>query len=80
MHAPKKLPPGPNSPYKIAAATRRAKIAAAAPLVDAVPPLMGRIRITLDGTAISRERQTAVFGPPSIDIPEFSTVRAKKSV
>ncbi|CAN7529348.1 hypothetical protein [Duganella sp. LjRoot269] len=80
MNAPKKPAPETLSPYKLAAAARRAKIAAAAPLANAVTPSMGRIRISLSGTAIRPERQTAVFGPASIDIPEFSAIRRKKSI
>lgn len=80
MKPPKNPSPSENSPYKLAAAERRAKIASASPLADAIFPLEGRIRIALSGKIISRQRRASLFGPESIDIPEFSTVRTKKSV
>lgn len=81
MTALKKMPPSQNSAYKLAAAARRIKVAStAAPLAGEVKPFQGRIRVTLGGQPISRERQAAVFGPSSIDIPEFSIVRKRKPV
>ncbi|CUI05373.1 hypothetical protein [Massilia antarctica] len=80
MTALKKTPPGQNSAYKLAAAARRAKIASmAGTIVGEVKPSQGRIRVTLGGKPISRERRAAVFGPSSIEIPEFSGVRKRKS-
>lgn len=79
MTALKKTPSGENSSYKLAAALRRAKVVSlAAPIAGEVKPAQGRIRVTLGGKPVSRERQAAVFGPPSIDIPEFSIVRKRK--
>lgn len=79
MTALKMTPPSENSSYKLAAAVRRAKVVSmAAPIAGEVKPSQGRIRLTLDGKAVSRERQAAVFGPASIDIPEFSIVRKRK--
>jgi hypothetical protein len=34
----------------------------------------------LSGKAIDRERQIALFGPSSIDIPEFALERKQKPV
>lgn len=80
MTALKKTPPSQNSAYKLAAATRRAKVASmGAPIVGEVKPTQGRIRVTLSGNPISRDRRASVFGPSSIDIPEFSTARKAKS-
>ncbi|MBX9684007.1 MAG: hypothetical protein K2X41_09490 [Hyphomicrobium sp.] len=80
MTALKKTLPSPNSAYKLAAAARRAKVASVvAPIVGEVKPSQGRIRVTLGGKAISRNARSAVFGPSSIDIPEFSSVRKRKS-
>jgi hypothetical protein len=76
---PKKTPSGKNSRYKIEAAARRAKIASiGAPIAHEIKPLQRRIRATLDGKAI--RMRASVFGPASIDISEFSTVRKKKHV
>ena len=80
MTALKKTPHSQNSSYKLAAAARRAKVASmATPISGEVKPSQGRIRVTLGGKPIRRERQAAVFGPSSIDIPEFSIVRKRKS-
>ncbi|MCE3605194.1 hypothetical protein LXA47_16455 [Massilia sp. P8910] len=79
MTALKKTPPGQNSAYKLAAAVRRARVASmATPVVGELQPSQGRIRVTLAGKPISRDRRSAVFGPSSIDIPEFSSVRKPK--
>lgn len=79
MTALKKSPPIPNSPYKMAAAARRAKVASmAAQIVGEVKPSQGHIRVTLSGKSISRDSQAAMFGPSLIDIPEFSLVRKRK--
>lgn len=68
-----------NSPYELAAAARRAKLAAMAkPETDEVMPVRGRIRVLLSGKAISRERRAEVLATSSIDIPEFSIPRKKK--
>jgi hypothetical protein len=68
---------GKNSLYKINAAARRAKIASiVTPVTNEVKPLQGRIRATLDGNAI--RLPASVFGPTSIDIPEFSMIRKRK--
>lgn len=80
MKPPKKPSPSQNTPYKLAAAERRAKIALASPLAEAIAPSEGRIRIALGGKTIARARRTTLFGRSSIDIPEFSTVRRKKSL
>jgi hypothetical protein len=80
MTALKKTPPTQNSAYKLAAAARRAKVASmGAPIIGEVKPSQGRIRVTLGGKAISRDARSGVFGPSSIDIPEFSSVRKRKS-
>lgn len=79
MTALKKTSPDQNTAYKLAAAARRAKVAAmTAPLVDEVKPSQGRIRVTLGGKPFTREHQAAVFGPSSIDIPEFAMARKRK--
>lgn len=79
MTALKKTPLGQNNAYKLAAAARRAKVASlAAPIVGEVKPLEGRIRVTLGENSISRDRRSVVFGPASIDIPEFSSARKRK--
>lgn len=79
MTALKKTPPGQNSAYKLAAAARRAKIASTGlSVVGEVRPSQGRIRVALGGKAISRDALSGVFGPSSIDIPEFSIVRNRK--
>jgi hypothetical protein len=79
MKPPKKPSPSQNGPYKLAAAERRAKFSLASSLADAVSPSEGHIRIALSGKTISRAGRTTLFGRSSIDIPEFSTVRSKKS-
>lgn len=79
MTALKKTPQSQTSAYKLAAAARRAKIASiGAPIVGEVKPTQGRIRVTLSGKSISRDARSGVFGPSSIDIPEFSSVRKGK--
>lgn len=79
MTALKKTPPSRNSSYKVAAATRRAKIASiVTPIAGEVKPSQGRIRVTLGSKAIGREHQVAAFGQSSIDIPEFSIIRKRK--
>lgn len=81
MTALKKTSPSPNSAYKLAAAARRAKVASMdALIVGEVKPSQGRISVTLGGKAISRNARSGVFGPFSIDIPEFSSARKRKSV
>ena len=78
MTALKKTPPSQNSSYKLAAAARRARVASTAtPIVGEVKPSQGRIRVTLGGNPISRDRLASVFGPSSIDIPEFLIVRKR---
>lgn len=68
------------SAYKLAAAARRAKVASMdAPILGEVKPSQGRIRVTLSGKAISRNARSGVFGPSSIDIPEFSIARKRKT-
>lgn len=80
MTALKKTSQTQISAYKLAAAARRAKIASiGAPIVGEVKPSQGRIRVTLSGEAISRDARSGLFGPSSIDIPEFSSVRRRKS-
>jgi len=80
MTALKKFPPSQNSAYKLAAAARRAKVASvAAPIADEVKPSEGRIRVKLTGKPISSDRRSTVFGPSSIHIPEFSSVRKRRS-
>lgn len=80
MTALKKTPPSQNSAYKLAAAARRAKVASMGePIVSEVKPSQGRIRVTLGGNAISRDVRSDVFGTSSIDIPEFSSARKRKS-
>ncbi|WP_295999154.1 hypothetical protein [Rugamonas sp.] len=67
-----------NNPYKLAAAVRRAKMASMdTSIAGEVTPSQGRIRVTLGGKALGRDRQTALFGPSSIDIPEFSIARKR---
>ncbi len=79
MTALKKTPHNQQSAYKLAAAARRAKVASlGAPIVGEVKPTQGRIQVTLGGRPISRDRRAAVFGPSSIDIPEFALVRGRK--
>lgn len=78
MSNAKKIPS--NSAYKLEAAARRSKIASATvPIPGEVKPEQGRIRVTLSGKPITREQHTVVFGPSSIDIPEFSRVRKRKT-
>lgn len=80
MTALKKTPPIQNSAYKLAAAARRAKVASmGAPIVGEVKPSQGRIQVTLGGKSLSRDARSGAFGPSSIDIPEFSSVRKRKS-
>lgn len=80
MTALKKPPLSQNSAYKMAAAARRAKVASiGAPIKGEVKPSEGRIQVTLGGNAISRDARSSVFGPSSIDIPEFSIVHTRKS-
>lgn len=80
MTALKKMPLNQNSAYKLAAAVRRAKVASnGATLIGEVKPSQGRIRVTLGGKAISRDSRSDVFGHSSIDIPEFSIARKRKS-
>lgn len=80
MTALKKTSQAQISAYKLAAAARRAKIASiAAPIVGEVKPSQGRIRVTLSGESISRDARSGLFGPSSIDIPEFSSVRRRKT-
>jgi hypothetical protein len=79
MTAPKKTPFKQSSPYKIAAAARRAKVAStAAPDVSDAKPSMGRIRVVLSGKALSRAGQVLSSAGSSINIPEFSITRTKK--
>lgn len=79
MTALKKTPPSQSSAYKLAAVARRAKIASiGAPIIGEVKPSQGRIRVTLGGKAISRDARSGVFGPATIVIPEFSSVRKRK--
>ena len=80
MTALKKMPPSQYSSYKLAAAARRAEVASmAAPMSGEVQPSQGRIRVVLSGKPIRRERQAALFGPSSIDIPEFSIIRKRRT-
>jgi hypothetical protein len=73
----KKTPSGKNTDYEIEAAARRAKLASkATPVANEAKPSQGRIRTTLDGKPI--RLPASVFGPTSIDIPEFSLVRKRK--
>ena len=79
MIALKKTLPNDNSAYKLAAAARRAKVAVmGVPIVGEVKPSDGRIRVTLSGKSISRDARSGVFGPSSIDIPEFESARKRK--
>ena len=79
MTALKKPPFSQHSAYKAAAAARRAKMASlSAPIVGEVKPTQGRIRVTLGEKPVSHDRRLAVFGPSSIDIPEFSRTRKGK--
>jgi hypothetical protein len=76
----KKMSPSQGSPYKIAAAARRSKMAARNLLIlDEVKPVQGRIHATLSGKIGAGKQPTSVFGPSSIDIPEFSRFRRDKS-
>ncbi len=80
MTALKKTPLPQNSAYKLAAAARRAKLASMAePISGDLTPSQGRIQVTLAGKPISRDRQAKLFGPSSIDIPEFAIFRRRKS-
>ncbi|MEO7493896.1 MAG: hypothetical protein ABIV04_03015 [Massilia sp.] len=68
-----------DSRYEVAAAARRAKIGASAQLIPGeVTPANGRIRVTLSAANIRSDNQTLVFGPSSIQIPEFSAARRSK--
>lgn len=78
MSASKKPKPRQDSEYKAAAETRRKKIAQGAPVAGAVPISAGRLNVVLNGKPIANDRRADVFGNSSIDIPEFSTVRARK--
>jgi hypothetical protein len=74
----KKAPIGLNTPYKLAAAARRAKIASTKlPLEREVLPIAGKIRVVLSGKPIPRDHQEALFGFSAIDIPEFRQARKK---
>lgn len=67
---------GPTASYKLAAALRRAKVAAAAtPLEREIRPVAGKIRAVLNGKILSQDRQEALFGPGAIDIPEYKQAR-----
>lgn len=80
MTALKKTPPAQNSAYKSAAAARRAKVASmTGAIVGEIKPSEGRIRVTLAGKPMRRERAAEVFGSSSIDIPEFSSFKKRKS-
>lgn len=74
----KKAPTNQISAYKLAAAARREKIAAMGePVVAEVKSTQGRIRVKLGGKTVSRNAKAGVFGPSSIEIPEFSLFRKK---
>lgn len=76
----KKIPHSQGSPYKIAAAARRSQMASRDLLIsDEVKPVQGRIHATLSGKIRAGNQPTSVFGPSSIDIPEFSRFRKNKS-
>lgn len=80
MSTLKKPTPTQTSAYKLAAAARRAKVASMdAPILGEVKPSQGRIRVTLSGKAISRNARLGLFGPSSIDIPEFSIARKRRT-
>lgn len=69
-----------NSAYKLEAAARRVKVASATvPIPGELKPEQGRIRVMLNGKPITGGQKTVVFGPSSIDIPEFSMVRKRKA-
>lgn len=71
---------GNGNPYKVAAAARRDKVASSIKAFPGeVTPSDGRIRITLSGPPIRCDRQAAVCGPTSIQIPEFAVVRKRKT-
>lgn len=80
MTALKKIFPSQESAYKLAAAARRVKIASmGVPIVGEVKPSQSRIRVTLGNKAISQDARSGMCGPSSIDIPELSSVRKRKS-
>ncbi len=64
--------------YKLEAALRRSKLAAAnTPLELEVRPTDGKIRVILSGKPISRDKQESVFSSSAINIPEFRQTRTK---
>ncbi len=66
--------------YRVAAAARRAKIAASAqPILCEVKPANGRISVTLGARPLNNDHQKLVFGPSSIQIPEFLAARRSKA-
>lgn len=78
MTAARKVPIGPSTSYKLAAALHRAKLAATNTAVELeVRPTGGKIRVVLNGKPIPRELQESTFGPSAIDIPEFGLARKK---
>jgi hypothetical protein len=67
------------SRYQTAAAARRAKIGSITTIMpDEVKPSQARISLTVSGKAIDADRKASIFGPTSIQIPEFSDFREKK--
>jgi hypothetical protein len=78
MTAVEKKAPIGLTPYKLAAAARRAEIALTnLPLECEVLPIAGKIRVVLSGKPIPRDRHEALFGLSAIDIPEFRQAREK---
>ncbi|GGC23796.1 hypothetical protein [Pseudoduganella buxea] len=76
MTAVKEMQINQSGAYKLAAEARRPKAASVGAIsAGEVTPTQGRIRVTLAGKPISRDRRAAVLGPSSIDIPEFSLSR-----
>jgi hypothetical protein len=78
MTAVKKAQVDASTAYKLAAAARRAKVAATVMSLEReIVPAAGRIRVVLSGKPITRDRQETLFGPSAIDIPEFRLARNK---
>ncbi|NRR30214.1 hypothetical protein HSX11_08425 [Oxalobacteraceae bacterium] len=69
-----------NAKYKIAAAARRQKLSGPSDvrLLDGeLPPINGKIVISLSGKAITVDRRAKLFGPSKIEIPEVRNYRKK---
>ena len=78
MTSIKKEPLDAKAIYKLKAALLRAEVAATRVRLDReVLPVDGWIRVVLSGKGIPRDQQETLFGPSSIDIPEFREARKK---